>query len=128
MERNDQARMKSAEVTRLERQIKELKDRVLSMQAEFQVPLRGIWMEVDDGRYETSPAAFFVRLKGDRSQPTAAWWPVRLGSRDISEIYREFDDARDRKRLVLAHLTAEPGSGTLSCDRLSYRTAELGAR
>ncbi len=73
----------------------------------------GIWLEVTNARLITENGdkdkdkdkeKVQVQLKGDRADREPVWWETVVPAAKESEVYRQFTEALDKKRLVLARL------------------------
>jgi hypothetical protein len=108
---------------------------------------QGIWLEVSEVRLERDEdkAECRVRLKADKEEPKAVWWPVKptaasshaKADEAAHQTYKAILNELDKKRLVLAEISLhqEAGSGSgaakkwwLECRAFRFQTAELGSR
>lgn len=124
--------------------MEQLQAQIEDLRSETSERRTGIWLEVVEAQYGKGTSPLKVQLKGDRAHPKPVWWPVAddaLGSdKDSLDAYKRILDEIDKKRVVLARLTWEPGSSEgpapqeqakpsrLHCDALRFQSAELGSR
>ena len=86
-----------------------------------------IWLEVANVRRVNDGVE--IQVKGDKADREPVWRKVDLkgvGFEDYDKTYRTITDALDKKRIVLANLSAGPE--TLKCEIVRIQYAESNSR
>ncbi len=92
------------------------------------------WLQVSNIRFENGPddtGKVWVQVHGDRAEREPVWWPVALkesGYDKPGELVRAVLDGLDKKRTVLAALSATAAGKPLEASRIRIQFAEAGGR